>query len=183
MGGMSTLPIPLAFIAVVSIVAFAVTGMRAGWRRKLPYVVLVPLFGLVLWFGISSYQGWPTRQPLPDECEVMGSIVREPSRADEDPGAIFIWAVPLEKTETSPGMFEYRPSVGEPRAFARPYERRLHTALEQARAKAAQGIHVRLKKGTITPKGPNSPGFSDPNDDDFTVHELAPPPDPPKRGN
>lgn len=189
------LAIPFAFILLAAVLCFVlIDPKRWRWWLKLPLVVLVPAFGLIVWSSIASYKGWPTTAELPEKSLVISGIVREPEPARDDPGSIYLWLVPFDGT-SSFNPLDYSAPRGEPRSHKLPYSRSLHKAVDQAMGMIREGKPVVLDRGG-KPRGQGGgegepgegaegsgdgtgggrPGYGyDRDRQDFQVYELPPP--------
>lgn len=192
-----SLAIPVAFILLAAVLCLLLIGSKWKWWQKLVLIVVVPGFGLVLWGALGSYKGWPTADHLPERSLVYHSLIREPEPKTNDPGAIYLWLVDLDKTvDTGMNPLEYAPPDGEPRAHRLPYTRKMHEALQIVTAMGAAGhpavLDIGGKNGKGKGKGERRPqgdgdgqngigGMQgDPDRNDIQVYEL-PPPSPPEK--
>jgi hypothetical protein len=115
-------------------------------------------YGLALYFTVPNLMGWPISQPIPDNSQVLATLIKEPDPKQNDPGAIYIWVniKPRSKTpEKTLGalldpknVFSYD-SKTQPRAYQMPYSRKLHKAIVEAQTKVQRmpGAQIRTKKG------------------------------------
>ncbi len=197
------LAIPLAFIMLAAILCWQLIGAKGKWWLKLLAIVVVPGFGLAVWGSIASYKGWPTTDEPPEKALLLSSAVREPDPKTGDPGAIYVWLMPLKDTGTALNPFDYVSPGGEPRAFKFPYSRPSHEMLvgaEQALKDGKPIVFERGEKGMAggqegesgedaesgesadgVPPGEGRPGTRPrPGEGGFKVYEL-PTPAPPRK--
>jgi hypothetical protein len=145
-----SLAIPLAFILLAAVLCWQLIGAKGKWWLKLLAIVVVPGFGLAVWASIGSYKGWPTSDEPPEKALILASSVREPDPRTGDPGAIFVWLMPL-KESSSGGInpFDYATPGGEPRSYQFPYSRPAHQMLASADQSIREGrpvVFERLEK-------------------------------------
>ena len=130
--------------------------------------------------------------------------VREPEPQGGDPGAIYLWLLPLDERVQSANPLDYVSPGREPRAYRLDYSRLMHMGLERAKGAIGQGRPVVLdlrgrgqggegaegeggpgqgddaEGGANGPGGPPGYGY-DPTRRDFQIYELPPPHPPGKR--
>jgi hypothetical protein len=202
----NTLAIPLAFILLAAVLCLLLIGSRWKWWQKLALILIVPAFGLVVWAAIASYKGWPTTEDPPDRSIVCGVLVREPDPGRADPGAIYVWLMPLDEAHQGINPLDYATPGNEPRAFRFPYTRNMHKGMQRAQRMMREGKPVVLDlrgrkrgggsgegepgegdpdgdgaEGDGGPGGNGHPGYGyDPDRRDFQIYEL-PPPNPPRK--
>lgn len=194
------LAIPVAFIILAAIACWYAISVKGKWWIKLCIIITVPCFGIVSWYAMTSYFGWPTSQSLSGKVLLLWVEIREPDPRIDDAGAIYLWIVPVdEKQAGSPDIIEYRPADREPRAYRLKYSRKAHERLFRAREMLKKGKSVILEwdgdsRGdagdmldTETEEAEDS-GRSrgsryDGNDQDFRMYELPAPLLPPKGGD
>ena len=197
------LVIPIGFILLAAVLCWQLADARGPWPLRLMTVVLVPAFGLSIWSAMPSYKGWPTSDPPPEKALFLWSAVREPNPFTGDPGAIYVWLVPLPGESTkSANPLGYEPARQEPRAYRLTYSRPTHQMVEGAMGAVQQGRPVvfgRAGQGqgqgregqdgqegqagqNGQPGGPNGQGGPQGQEDDqgHMVYELPPPTMPPK---
>ena len=196
------LAIPLAFIALAAIACWYAISAKGKWWPKLLLIVIIPAFGIVAWYSMTSYLGWPTSQSLSGKVLLLWADIHEPDPRTGEPGAIYIWLVPVEEEQIgSPGVMAYRPSDQEPRAYRLRYSRKAHEQLFKAQQKRRKGKPVILefaKEGEDTGSGSESGSSEDSettsqngahrgyqgyegNDQEFQMYDLPEPELPPKK--
>lgn len=132
-----TLPIVLAFAALLVVTAFALLWSRwPAWSKGL-LVLGVTAFYFFAFDAISGMWGWPAAESLPERFVLVAAVVEEPTK--QSPGALYLWVNSLEGN---------RPSR-EPRAYRVPYEKDLHALVNEGLKKARQGI---AQMGTAEPR-------------------------------
>jgi len=171
-----TLAIPLAFILLSAVLCLLLIGSKWAWWQKLALIVIVPGFGLVLWNALGSYKGWPSTDAIPEKSLIYWGLVREPEPKKGDEGAIYIWLMPLDgKIDIPLNPLEYISPGNEPRAYALPYTRRMHEALEAAKAMTREGRPAVLDLTGAEEGGDEDGMQGDPDRRDFKVYDLPPP--------
>lgn len=156
-----SLAIPLAFIMLAAILCWQLIGAKGKWWLKLLAIVVVPGFGLAVWGSIASYKGWPTTDEPPEKALVLASSVREPDPKTGDPGAIYVWLMPLKGAGTALNPFDYVSPGGEPRAYKFPYSRPSHEMLVGAEQSLKDGkpvVFERQEKGKSSGGTEGEPG-------------------------
>lgn len=194
------LAVPIAFIILAAIACWYAISAKGRWWHKLLLIVTVPAFGIVSWYAMTSYLGWPTSQSLSGQKQLLWAEIREPDPKTNDTGAIYLWLVPMEEEQIgSPGIMVYRPSNQEPRAYWLKYSRKAHERLFRAKQKLKKGKTVILEwkegdgkgsRGSLLDgldngaeggqnRGPNYDG----NDQDFHEYNFPAPQFPPKEND
>lgn len=202
-----TLAIPIAFILLAAVLCWQLIGAKGRWWAKLITILVVPGFGLAVWASITSYKGWPTQDETPEKAIMLAGAVHEPNPKTRDPGAIFLWLVPLKNTQGI-NPLDYVSSGGEPRAYQLPYSRQAHNEVEGAKARMRAGQPVMFERGKKGAKGnrgrrgrpgdgveqpggpgsqgnpngaPGLPGYGTGDDQGgFSLHQFPTPTSPPK---
>lgn len=179
----STLAIPLAFVLLAGLMCWHIATVKGKWWIKLAFIVTVPSFGIVVWNAISSYQGWPTHDPLPKKALLLWVDVVEPHEPSGEKGAIHVWLISMDGgSEKGPLLGHDRPR-GVPRAYGMPYDRKVHEMLEAAKGRLMQGQPVVLERTTDPSASEGRPGqrFSR-QESELHVYDLPPPALPRKDG-
>lgn len=192
----NALAIPLAFILLAAVLCLLLIGSKWRWWQKLALILIVPAFGLVVWGAIASYKGWPTTADTPEKAMVYWALVREPDPQHGDPGAIYLWLMPMDGRESSGhNPLDYVSPGNEPRAYKLPYSRPGHRGAQRAQKMIREGRPVVFDRtgkngggqgdgdegdgsgdgaeGQGGPGGP--PGYgTEPDRQDFQIYELPP---------
>ena len=153
-------PIYVAFTLVTALLLWFVIGSRGKWFIKLPMIVLVPAFMIVVWFSLSSFSGWPTIQSPPKAALYVYGYAIEPDPNQNIGGAIYVWLVP---PKVHGGVFDYAPKTGEPRSYKLPYSKQLEAQVQGANAAVAHGqqvvfAHASQKNSKGGHRGHSTPG-------------------------
>ena len=92
-------------------------------------LILVSIFYFLTYNSFTGLLGWPTKQQLPEEFQLMASSIIEPDESTGEPGRIHIWVT----------AFDDNKPEEKPRAFELPYDLELHASLDKALEKIRQG--------------------------------------------
>lgn len=177
--------IPYIYIGLAlldALLLWAVIYARGKWALKLAAMLVVLGFNFGVWNALSSFKGWPTTATPPARAQFIEGVVHEPDTQTGDPGAIYLWLVPL----TNPGSpLAYQQSNGEPRAYRLPYSEQLYKQVLAADAAKKRGhgqpvivqrAGARRGHGHGRPTNLNTPRFQ--------MHSyVLPPPHPPRKGH
>jgi hypothetical protein len=188
-----TLPIALCYLGLAGLVIWFVLSVKAHWLSKLGIAVLVPAAAFMVWRAVGSYQGYPTPEEPPGRALMLWGAVREPNSKTGDPGAIYLWLLPLERKLS--GRLEYDPHRTEPRAYRLAYTRRRHEATEAAKGRIREGRPVLFDRegregegdeheitGGREGDGTGMNGHPADGEDDMRFYDL-PPPQPPQKND
>lgn len=149
-----TFAVPLAFIILSVLILWIITGVNGKWWLKALVILVTSYFSLAVWLSLSSYMGWPCREPLPDKYQVLWIVVNEPQK--EFNGAIYLWVRNLEN-HSNHNLFDYQPK-SEPRVYFLPYTREMHE-------ESQRGLES-LKQGKVIVGGKKMEGSQDSKDSD-----------------
>lgn len=129
--------------AVVGLVASYITvavlllslNLTSLWRWwvKAAAIVLTTIFFIVTYHTINGLMGWPTTQKLPARFSLVWTMVSEPNKKTNSPGAIYLWADELDA---------YNVPSGRPRSYQLPYSDALARRAAAAQEKRDHGIEV-----------------------------------------
>lgn len=186
-----SIAIPLGFIILTGLLCWHLAYAKGRWWLKLAFTVLLVGFGLEVSRALDSYAGWPTGEEMPENGQLLGAVIREPSPRVGDKGAIYVWIRPLEPPVS--GLLRETPSPDEPRAYRLPYSREMHEEMEQAMQALRSGQPVGIGRGRRgghhgQPGQGSGSGSGEgqgngslrTDDDDVHVYAL-PPPQPPRK--
>jgi hypothetical protein len=158
-------------------VIWFIIGCRGLWILKLGCTIIAVIFAWLAIAALDSYKGYSystTWQALSGTKALLLSWrVREPTPQLNDPGEIFLWLIPRDKTFTT--CFTYSPLREEPRSYALPYTRSTQkslTGLHPAQDGSAEimfGVASSMKKhGGSEQEGSMSIGEGE-------IYQLPPP--------
>lgn len=113
------------------------------WTVKLTATLATVALLVVVYLAMLALVGWPTSQALPERFVLLSAEVREPGRAGDEEGVIYLWAKAAGDPEA------------EPRAYRLTYGERLHKQVAEALDKARNGTR---QMGTVTGRQGSRPG-------------------------
>ena len=113
-------------------VVLLVMGLRSNyrWWIKGAAVVVTSAFFVVAFYKTRSLLGWPGVEPLPAKFQLLWVRVLEPSRAYQEPGAIYLWVEALDENNVPSGT---------PRAHKLKYTAPLADKAEKAKEQIIAG--------------------------------------------
>ena len=182
-----SIAIPLGFLLLAAVLCWYIAHTKGRWPLKLFLTGFLALYSLETWQALGSYAGWPAAERMPQRALLLSATVREPNPSKGDPGAIFLWVIPLNMDDPDP--FSYTPVSGEPRAYRIPYSRSMHEqAAAASKAISQDGRPMLIERDGLQGGGAEGEGGGDGNgttygEDDgggFRIRELPPPNLPPK---
>jgi hypothetical protein len=148
----------IAFVIISAIVLWFSIRTPGKIIIKAMLIPATIWYGLVIYYTVPNLMGWPISQPIPDNSQVLSTLIKEPNPKHNDPGAIYLWVTikPGSKTpeQTLGSLFNPKSvfsydSKTQPRAYQLPYSRKMHKAIVEAQTKAqgVPGAQIRTKKG------------------------------------
>lgn len=161
---MSTVGIPLAFVAAAAVLLWILIWTPGRWVLKAVAIVVLMALSLALWSSFSEIAGWPAEDELPETFVLLGAVYREPPKGAADgEGAIFVWLQPIDVQNTK--------RADDPRCIKRPYSRELHKQLEEGMGQVRRGRRVVGKRhGNKGKRGGGGPE----QEPDVNFYELPP---------
>lgn len=135
--------IALTVTDVLLLILLVTLPVRVAWWAKLAAIAIVLSLNFLTWNAMGTGSGWPATTALPADGQYVACEVIEPDVASQEPGAIYVWVIPLTR---SGGLLSYRPNSFEPRAYREPYDRSLHVACENAKAAGGHGIETGIHR-------------------------------------
>ena len=114
--------ISLSYVILAALLVSIFILARVPVWIKFVCIVFVSSFYFITYSSLSGMLGWPTKQTIPDDFQLLSSVITEPDNTKGDKGSIHIWVFSF--VENLP--------VKEPRAFKLPYTHELHASLEDA---------------------------------------------------
>jgi len=123
----SVLVLGLAYVFLLSLVLLAIFKSEIGAGLKLVLASLC--FGFYLWHysALQGYLGWPAANGIPDNFELISSIVIEPNLENDEAGGIYLWLRDLDTDQLVP------------RSFRLPYNKLLHQRVDDTMRRQQQG--------------------------------------------
>ena len=123
----SVLALGLAYVFLLSLVLPAVFKSEIGAGLKL--VLSFLCLGFYLWHynALQGYLGWPATNGIPDNFELISSIVVEPDLENDENGGVYLWIRDREGDQLVP------------RAFRLPYSKLLHQRVDDTLRRQRRG--------------------------------------------
>ena len=123
----SVLVLGLAYVCLLCLVLLAVFKSEIGAGIKL--VLVFMCLGFYLWHynALQAYLGWPASRGIPQNFELISSMVVEPDLKDDGSGGIYIWIRDLDGDQRVP------------RSFRLPYKKLLHQQVNDTMRRQQQG--------------------------------------------
>ncbi len=115
----------VAFVVVTALLVTLLARARVALPWRLAVTVLAGGAYIAHYNGLLALTGWPSREPLPAEFDVLGMRVVEPSRDGKASGRIELWIG--------------APGDDESRLYRLPYSAGLHEQVADARRRQAEG--------------------------------------------
>ena len=112
----------VAYIFLLALLVLVLIYGRIPWLAKLALVIMASGLYWVSYQGWKQVQGWPSQAELPDKFLLHASVIEEPNQEQGTNGQIFIWGSNLQGNKPA----------GEPRAYSLPYDREVHSSLQDA---------------------------------------------------
>jgi hypothetical protein len=101
-----------------------------AWWLKAGLVIVTCAFFVVAFDQTRDLLGWPATRAMPARFQLLWARVVEPSRAYNEPGAIYMWVEELDENNVPSGL---------PRAFKVRYTRPLADKVDKARGEIVTG--------------------------------------------
>ena len=110
----SILALALAYVFLLFVLLLAV--LRSDIRPSIKFAAVAACFGFYLWHygALEAYLGWPARDDLPENFELVSVVTIEPDLQRDEPGAIYLWVRDLDQEQPIP------------RSFRLDYDKRVH---------------------------------------------------------
>lgn len=130
----------LVIISLMFMFALLLIGTihsRLHWAAKSFFIVFSLAVVMMDYRALTDSLGWPVKDSLPDDLQLLGAVIQEPSRVSNSEGAIYVWYVNGD-------------TGGKPRSVQIPYSKDMHKKMSQAQDMLAHGkkVHMsRFKKG------------------------------------
>jgi hypothetical protein len=153
---MNSLTIPISFCLMAAFLLWFVIGSKGNWLFKTIMVMIYLYYGILIWFSLDTYLGWPSKDQLPSKYIVYWAEIQEPDPNSE--GVVYLWVSELDSKESFT-ILGYNNKKGEPRVYELYYTKSFH--------KKIQDMLENIKKGSVYIGGNQ-------NTDDFEYIELNP---------
>lgn len=94
-------------------------------KVKLLISLLLPAVYWWHWSSLQTIQGWPVKQQLPENFQLLAADISEPAQSKDGKGYIHLWVRSRDAQH--------------PRAYQLPYTRALHQQIHDARERMQAG--------------------------------------------
>ena len=178
--------LPVLLLVFGGLTFWVLNESSLKWYFKTASISAFCVFTIIFWTSIHTFLGWPALEgDMPEKVLVHWVVVKEPNKATESKGAIYVLLESAEEDESNflAKFFGYSRSGNEPRLYGLDYDRELHERL-------AKGVMPKLRRGQpvlgkLTKKQPrgNQKGKNDSQKDGdgsesqkqkWEFHELLP---------
>jgi len=140
----SIISLALAYVFLGFLLLLAVLRSELGISLKLALVLLAAGFYIWHYDGLQALRGWPAKQELPQQFELVARVVVEPNAQDDEPGSIFLWLLDLDSSQLTP------------RAYRLPYSRDTHSKVDDTLQEQLQGQRFVGRPAPDAAGGPRS---------------------------
>jgi len=139
------------FVVMAVLLLWIIIGARGWWLLKVPVIAATLYFGIVVWYSVDSYLGWPSTQYPPRKFQLHWAIVDEPAKGSQETGSIYLWLSKMKhdddkKNEKSWEKYftwlGYEQDPRNPRVYVVPYTRPLHEQMQKAQGMLKKGQKV-----------------------------------------
>jgi hypothetical protein len=133
----TTDPLLWCFVALAFVALLALLASRwPGWLKALLLAGITALyFGTDI--ALDGMWGRPSPQALPERFVLLSVVIEEPGKSTA--GALYLWVHALDQGKPA----------REPRAYRLPYDKSLHTVLDDSMKKLQLGV---AQMGSASPK-------------------------------
>ena len=179
--------LPILLLIFGGLSFWVLTESTVKWYIKTACISAFCLFTVLFWTTIHTFLGWPANEDdIPEKVLIHWVIIKEPNKAREFDGAIYITLETAEESKDGRVIkfFGYGSDKIQPRLFKLKYNRKLHEKLENLKEKLKNGQPV---VGKLTKSGENGNakkggnkktnkkgGGSESQEQDWQFHELRP---------
>lgn len=126
----------IVLISLMFIMALLLIGTihsRLHWLTK-SFFILFSLAVVAMDYKVlTDSLGWPVKDELPDDLQVLGVEIREPSNSASKDGAIYVWYRTYDQGT-------------KPRSVQIEYTENMHRTMSKAQAMLAQGEQVHMSR-------------------------------------
>lgn len=152
------LAIALSYVFGVALLCLILIRAQLPSAMKLGLVGVAVAFHFWHFYALVSITGWPTRESLPENFELLASRVVQPDSARGFAGEIHLWILPEAGSQ--------------PRGYQLPYARSLHELLVESDRRRGDGSRE-LGRVSASPAGVAVPGWGE-NRLELTQDKPAP---------
>lgn len=122
----------LAYVIPLAIMAGIFLKEQVSLHTKWIIVALLPLAYIAHYHSLYSFAGWPVKQVLPDEFDLIAQKIEEPNKKANSPGRILMWIQGVDDHS--------------PRVHHLPYSKKLHKKLEEVQKAQSEGKQQKGKR-------------------------------------
>jgi hypothetical protein len=178
--------LPVLLLVFGSLTFWVLNESSLKWYFKTASISAFCVFTIIFWTSIHTFLGWPALEgDVPEKVLVHWVIIKEPNKATESEGAIYVLLESAKEDESGflARFFGYSKGVNEPRLYGLDYDRELHERLARdimPRLRSGQTVSGKLTKvdGRKGKKGNNNPEKkgrgSESQKQKWEFHELLP---------
>jgi hypothetical protein len=141
------LAISIGYVVVALLLMVLLLRSLWAWWVKALAIVITCGFSIFAFQTGRELLGWAGYGRLPDRFQVLWVRIVEPSRAYNDPGAIFLWVEELDENNIPSGI---------PRAYKVRYTRALADRSQKVREEIISGKSQQGEAKDIDPDAPNT---------------------------
>jgi len=124
--------LPVLLLVFGSLTFWVLNESSLKWYFKTASISAFCIFTIIFWTSIHTFLGWPALEgDVPEKVLVHWVIVKEPNKATESEGAIYVLleSAKEDKSGFLARFFGYSKGVNEPRLYGLDYDRGLHERL------------------------------------------------------
>jgi len=178
--------LPVLLLVFGSLTFWVLNESSLKWYFKTASISVFCIFTIIFWTSIHTFLGWPALEgDVPEKVLVHWVIVKEPNKATESEGAIYVLleSAKEDKSGFLARFFGYSKGVNEPRLYGLDYDRGLHERLVRnvmPKLRSGQPVLGKLTKvdGRKGKKGDKNSekkgGGSESQKQKWEFHELLP---------
>lgn len=135
----SSLLLVIAYVVPLLMLGLIYGQLGHSQRLISAILMLLPAFYIGHFLLLDELPGWPSKQPLPENFDLLGQQIIEPQPARDIDGKITLWVQEHGKTDS--------------RLYVIAYSKELHLKLSEAQLKQNQGRQqsARRTSGTSAP--------------------------------
>ena len=178
--------LPVLLLVFGGLTFWVLNESSLKWYFKTASISAFCVFTIIFWTSIHTFLGWPALEgDVPEKVLVHWVIIKEPNKATESEGAIYVLLESAKEDESGflARFFGYSKEANEPRLYGLDYDRELHERLARdimPRLRSGQTVSGKLTKvdGRKGKKGNNNPEKkgrgSESQKQKWEFHELLP---------
>ena len=146
--------LPILLLVFGGLTFWILNESKLKWYIRTALIASFCSFTILFYTLIHTFLGWGADQEdMPDKVAIHWVIIKEPNKAREFDGAIYITLETAEKTKDNKlvSFFGYGSNKIQPRLFKIKYSRELHEKLEglKSKLKSGQPVMGKLTKSLV----------------------------------